>query len=82
MAVARGVQAEPPGLDIDSMIPEAGLSGGDCDLRRADDVEVCKLVVGGGVSYVDAAAVDGDSEEVRAHLVGDGRGIKARGGVQ
>ncbi len=39
-------------------------------------------VIGRGLSNVDALAVDGDGEKVRAHLFRDGRGLKASGGMK
>ncbi len=49
LPVARGVQAEAPGLDVDAMVPEAGLGRGNADFSGADDVEVGKFVIGRGL---------------------------------
>ena len=68
LALPRGPQPQPPGLDIDAFIPEAGLGGGDGHVHGAGDVEVDEVVTRGDVGHVDRFAVHGDGEGRGPHL--------------
>ena len=72
--------AEPPRLDVDAAIPEAGLGDGDRNVNGPGDVEADEFVVGGGVSHVDWLVVDGDGEGGGAQFRRNGDGLHARGG--
>jgi len=82
LAIAHGAQAKTPGLDVDAVIPEAGLNGGDGDVYGTGDVEGDPVVAGSCVRRVHGLAVDGDRKGSGFELRRDGRGLHAGSGIR
>ena len=77
--VALGADAEPPWLNVDAAIPEAGLGCGDLDRdRAAQEIEAHIFIAGGRVRHIDWFSIDFDCEGGGPHFFGDRRGKEAR----
>ena len=81
LALPRGAQAQPPGLDIDAAIPEARLGCGNGYVHGAGDVKADEFIARGRVGHVYRLAVHADGKGGGTHLRGHRRGLNAGGGM-
>jgi len=82
VALSCGSDAETPGLDIDAAIPESGFGCGDGYVDGGGDVEADPVVAGGGMGYINGAAINSDREGCGLQFRRDRRSLNAGGSME